>query len=57
VFVISFIALGWLGTQPATTLYTNFARFFSLLYFGFFASLLIIPRFEKTKPVPDRVTS
>ncbi|MGB5441673.1 MAG: cytochrome bc complex cytochrome b subunit [Gammaproteobacteria bacterium] len=57
VFVISFIALGYLGTQPATPLYTNFARVFSLLYFGFFASLLIIPRFEKTKPVPERVTS
>ena len=57
VFVVSFIALGYLGTQPATPLYTNFARFFSLLYFGFFASLLIIPKFEKTKPEPDRVTS
>ena len=57
VFVISFIALGYLGTQPATTIMTNFARLFSVLYFGFFASLLIIPRFEKTKPVPDRVTS
>jgi ubiquinol-cytochrome c reductase cytochrome b subunit len=57
VFVISFIALGYLGTQPATPLLTNFARVFSLLYFGFFAALLIIPAFEKTKPVPDRVTS
>ena len=57
VFVISFIALGYLGTQPATEVMTWFARVFSLLYFGFFASLLIIPRFEKTKPVPDRVTS
>jgi ubiquinol-cytochrome c reductase cytochrome b subunit len=57
VFVISFIALGYLGTQPATAIMTNFARLFSVLYFGFFVSLLIIPRFEKTKPVPDRVTS
>jgi ubiquinol-cytochrome c reductase cytochrome b subunit len=57
VFVISFIALGYLGTQPATTIMTNFARLFSVLYFGFFLSLLIIPKFEKTKPVPDRVTS
>ena len=57
VFVISFIALGYLGTQPATTTMTWFARGFSLLYFGFFAALLIIPKFEKTKPVPDRVTS
>jgi len=57
VFVISFIALGYLGTQPATPVLTNFARLFSILYFGFFISLLIIPKFEKTKPVPDRVTS
>jgi len=57
VFVISFVALGYLGTQPATPVLTNFARLFSILYFGFFAALLIIPRFEKTKPVPDRVTS
>jgi len=56
VFVISFIALGYLGTQPATPIMTNFARLFSVLYFGFFLSLLIIPKFEKTKPVPDRVT-
>jgi ubiquinol-cytochrome c reductase cytochrome b subunit len=57
IFVISFVALGYLGTQPATPVMTNFARLFSLLYFGFFAALLIIPSFEKTKPVPDRVTS
>ncbi|MGD2137533.1 MAG: cytochrome bc complex cytochrome b subunit [Gammaproteobacteria bacterium] len=57
VFVVSFVALGYLGTQPATPVLTNFARLFSLLYFGFFAALLVIPKFEKTKPVPDRVTS
>jgi ubiquinol-cytochrome c reductase cytochrome b subunit len=57
VFVISFIALGYLGTQPATPIMTWFARLFSVLYFGFFVSLLIIPKFEKTRPVPDRVTS
>jgi ubiquinol-cytochrome c reductase cytochrome b subunit len=57
IFVVSFIALGYLGTQPATPLMTNFARLFSLLYFGFFVALLFLPKFEKTKPVPDRVTS
>jgi ubiquinol-cytochrome c reductase cytochrome b subunit len=57
IFVISFVALGYLGTQPATPVMTNFARLFSLLYFAFFASLLVIPKFEKTRPVPDRVTS
>jgi len=57
IFVVSFIALGYLGTQPATPVLTNFARLFSLLYFGFFVSLLFMHKFEKTKPVPDRVTS
>ena len=57
VFVVSFVALGYLGTQPPSPLLTNFARLFSVLYFAFFAALLVIPMFEKTKPVPDRVTS
>jgi ubiquinol-cytochrome c reductase cytochrome b subunit len=57
VFIISFLALGYLGGEPATPVLTNFARLFSILYFGFFAVLLILPMFEKTKPVPDRVTS
>jgi ubiquinol-cytochrome c reductase cytochrome b subunit len=57
VFIVSFLALGYLGGEPATPVLTNFARLFSILYFGFFAALLLIPMFEKTKPVPDRVTS
>ncbi len=57
VFVISFLALGYLGGEPPSSLYTNFSRLFSVLYFAFFAVLLILPMFEKTKPVPDRVTS
>ncbi len=56
-FIISFLALGYLGGEPATPVLTNFARLFSILYFAFFAVLLILPMFEKTKPVPDRVTS
>jgi ubiquinol-cytochrome c reductase cytochrome b subunit len=57
VFIVSFLALGYLGGEPATPVLTNFARLFSILYFAFFAALLFIPMFEKTKPVPDRVTS
>ncbi len=56
-FIISFIALGWLGTQPATTLYTNFARGFSVIYFAFFILMPWYTTIDKTKPVPDRVTS
>jgi ubiquinol-cytochrome c reductase cytochrome b subunit len=57
VFIISFLVLGYLGGEPATPVLTNFARVFSILYFAFFGILLILPMFEKTKPVPDRVTS
>jgi ubiquinol-cytochrome c reductase cytochrome b subunit len=57
VFIISFIALGYLGGEPPSPLFTYFSRLFSFLYFAFFAMLLILPMFEKTKPVPDRVTS
>ena len=57
VFIISFLALGYLGGEPPSPLYTSFSRLFSVLYFAFFGVLLILPVFEKTKPVPDRVTS
>jgi len=55
-FVISFIALGWLGMQPATPGKTLAAQIFSLIYFGFFVALYFTSKNEKTKPVPERVT-
>ena len=56
VFVVSFVCLGYLGGQPATPVATWFARFFSLLYFGFFLLMPIYSAMDKTKPVPERVT-
>jgi ubiquinol-cytochrome c reductase cytochrome b subunit len=55
-FVISFIVLGYLGTQPATPVMTNIARVFTAIYFGFFLLMPIYTRWEKTKPLPERVT-
>jgi len=55
-FVISFLALGWLGTQPATEVLTNFARVFSIIYFLFFLLMPFYTKMDRTKPVPDRVT-
>ncbi|MFA5985263.1 MAG: cytochrome bc complex cytochrome b subunit [Methylococcaceae bacterium] len=55
-FVISFIALGYLGTQPATPLATTFARIFTAIYFGFFLLMPLYTRWEKTKPLPERLT-
>jgi len=55
-FIISFLALGYLGTQPATTLYTNMARFFTVIYFAFFLLMPWYTSIDKDKPVPERVT-
>ncbi len=55
-FVISFFALGYLGTQPATPTLTIFARVFTLVYFGFFLLMPIYTRWEKAKPVPNRLS-
>lgn len=52
-----FMLLTWLGTQPATETYTLISQICTLLYFTFFLTMPIYTRLEKTKPVPDRVTS
>lgn len=54
-FVISFLVLGYLGTIPPSTTLTFAAQLFSLIYFAFFILMPFYTRFDKTKPVPDRV--
>jgi ubiquinol-cytochrome c reductase cytochrome b subunit len=56
IFVISFVALGYLGTQPATPVATGFAQLFSVLYFAFFILMPWYSKIDKTKPEPERVT-
>lgn len=55
-FTVSFIALGYLGMQPATPVYTNLARLATFFYFAFFLLLPWLSKADKTKPVPERVT-
>ncbi|MEO5596633.1 MAG: cytochrome b, partial [Lysobacteraceae bacterium] len=57
VFVISFVVLGWLGTQPAEGSKTIAARVFTFLYFGFFITMPVWSRMGTFKPVPERVTT
>ena len=56
VFVVSFVALGYLGLKPVTELYTFLARVFTFLYFAFFLGLPFFSRMGEPKPVPERVT-
>ncbi|MDF1821615.1 MAG: cytochrome bc complex cytochrome b subunit [Alcanivoracaceae bacterium] len=56
-FVVDFLVLGYLGTQPATELKKSIAQLGTIYYFAYF--LVVLPfahRFEKSKPVPERVT-
>jgi ubiquinol-cytochrome c reductase cytochrome b subunit len=55
-FVVSFLVLGWLGTQPATPELTKLARVFTATYFLFFIILPFTSVSEKTKPIPERVS-
>ena len=54
-FAIGFVALGYLGLQPATPGYTLAARFFTVIYFAFFLLMPWYSRIDRTRPVPDRV--
>jgi ubiquinol-cytochrome c reductase cytochrome b subunit len=56
VFVISFVALGYLGLKPAEGHYVMLARIFTVLYFLFFILMPFYTRGESTSQVPDRVT-
>jgi len=56
VFVVIFLILGWLGTQPPAPIKNIVSQVGTVLYFGFF---LLMPWWSQQgtfKPVPDRVT-
>jgi ubiquinol-cytochrome c reductase cytochrome b subunit len=55
-FAVSFVALGYLGMQPAEGLYVVLARIFAAIYFAFFLLMPFYSRIDAVKPVPDRVT-
>jgi len=55
-FVVSFIVLGYLGSQAPTPIKTLLARIFAAIYFLFFILMPIYTKFDKNKPVPERVT-
>jgi ubiquinol-cytochrome c reductase cytochrome b subunit len=54
-FAVSFVALGYLGLQPAEGLYVMLARIFTAIYFAFFLLMPFYSRIDAVKPVPDRV--
>ena len=57
IFIVSFVVLGYLGAIASTPGRTVAAQIFTLLYFAYFLLMPFYTRMEKTKPVPERVTS
>jgi ubiquinol-cytochrome c reductase cytochrome b subunit len=67
-FVVTFLVLGYLGTEPVTVwgqfgswlgyadVATVVARIFTLLYFAFFFLMPWYTAIDECKPEPDRVT-
>ncbi|OGI42118.1 MAG: cytochrome B [Candidatus Muproteobacteria bacterium RBG_16_65_31] len=63
IFAVSFVILGYLGTKSPQGvnlfLFKNvyWAQACTVLYFAFFLLMPLYTKLDKTKPVPDRVTS
>ncbi len=56
-FVVDFLVLGWLGTQPVSEGKTLMAQIGTIYYLAFFLLMPIYTKMDKCKPVPERVTS
>ncbi|MDX1568891.1 MAG: cytochrome bc complex cytochrome b subunit [Xanthomonadales bacterium] len=55
-FAISFLVLGYLGAQSGSATQTLLARIFTIFYFAFFLLMPLWSKWDKPKPVPERVT-
>ena len=56
VFVLNFVILAWLGTQPPSPIGERVSQVGTLFYFGFFLLMPWWSRLGQAKPVPSRVT-
>jgi ubiquinol-cytochrome c reductase cytochrome b subunit len=56
VFIIDFLILGFLGTQPVTAVFTLMSQIGTVIYLGFFFLMPVWSRLGTFKQVPDRVT-
>lgn len=55
-FVVSFVGLGYIGASPGTAMMKLMAQILSVIYFLFFLLMPWYTKFDRTKPVPERVT-
>jgi len=55
-FAVSFVWLGWLGSNAATPERTVWSQIWTVVYFLFFILMPWYTKVESTKPVPERVS-
>jgi ubiquinol-cytochrome c reductase cytochrome b subunit len=56
VFVVDFVVLAYLGTQPPSPIGERVSQLGTLFYFGFFLLMPWWSRLGEFKPVPKRIT-
>ncbi|HLS42962.1 MAG TPA: cytochrome bc complex cytochrome b subunit [Paenalcaligenes sp.] len=56
IFLINFVMLGYLGTQPPNDLFNLLSQIGTVIYLAFFLLMPVWSRLGTFKPVPDRVT-
>ena len=56
IFTVTFLVLGFFGTQPVTDYGTLISQIGTFIYFSFFLLMPWYTQMEKTLPVPSRVT-
>jgi ubiquinol-cytochrome c reductase cytochrome b subunit len=56
IFIVNFLVLGYIGTQPPSPAFNLTSQIGTLIYLGFFLLMPIWSRLGTFKPVPERVT-
>lgn len=56
IFIINFLILGYLGTQPPSAVFNLMSQIGTLIYLGFFLLMPVWSKIGTFKPVPERVT-
>lgn len=56
IFIVNFLILGYLGTQPPSPAFNLMSQIGTVIYLAFFLAMPVWSRLGTFKPVPDRVT-
>ncbi|MBP6019343.1 MAG: cytochrome bc complex cytochrome b subunit [Burkholderiaceae bacterium] len=56
IFIVNFLILGYLGTQPPSPVFNVMSQIGTVIYLAFFLAMPVWSRLGTFKPVPDRVT-